>query len=68
MTQIKPDNILKGPFCRKKSELFAVTAIGETQIRIEAVGLETQRFYNPILSAEDIKAVEILEEKPLRFG
>lgn len=68
VTQIKPDNILKGPFWPEEVRVISATAIGETQIRIEAVGLETQRFYNPILSAEDIKAVEILEEKPFTFS
>jgi hypothetical protein len=68
MTQVKPGNILKGPFWPEEVRVISVTVIGETQIKIEAVGLKTQRFYNPIFSAEDIQAIEILEEKPFTFS
>ncbi len=63
MTQIQPGNILKGPFWPEKVRVISARTISSTQIRIEAVGLETQHFYNPILSEEDIKAIEILEEE-----
>ncbi|MGH7799462.1 MAG: helicase-related protein [Thermodesulfobacteriota bacterium] len=67
MTKIKPENILRGSFWPEKVKVISVKSIGENQIKIEAVGLETQRFYNPILSLEDIKTVEVIEEKPFQF-
>jgi len=66
--QIQQGNILKGPFWPEKVRVSSVKNIGKNQLRIEAVGLETQRFYNPVLSEEDIKAIEIQEEKPFLFS
>jgi len=68
MTQIQPGNILEGAFWPEKVRVISARTISSTQIRIEAVGIETQHFYNPILSEEDIKAIEILEEKPFLFS
>jgi superfamily II DNA or RNA helicase len=65
--QIKPESILKGPFWPEKVRVISVKRISENQIKIEAVGLETQRFYNPILSIEEINKIEIIEEKPFQF-
>jgi hypothetical protein len=65
--QIQQGNILKGPFWPENVRVISVKTIGENQIRIEAVGLETQRFYNPILSLEDIKFIEVIEERPFQF-
>lgn len=67
MNQIKPDNILRGSFWPEKVRVISVKPIGEGQIKIEAVGLETRAFYNPILSNEDIKTIEVIEEKPFQF-
>ena len=66
--QIQHGNILKGPFWPEKVRVIGVKPIGEGQIKIEAVGLETQRFYNPILSNEDIITIEIIEERPFQFS
>jgi len=68
VTQIKPGNILKGPFWPEEVRVISAATIGETQIKIEAVGLKTQAFYNPIFSAEDVQAIEVLEEKPFTFS
>jgi len=66
--QIQQGNILKSPFWPEKVRVISAKTIGKNQIRIEAVGLETQHFYNPILSEEDIKTIEILKEKPFLFS
>lgn len=68
MREIQPDNVLKGPFWPEKVRVISAKSIGKSQIRIEAVGLETNRFYNPVLAEDDIKAIEILEEKPFLFS
>lgn len=64
--QIKLESILKSPFWPEKLRANSVKTISENQIKIEAVGLETERFYNPILSIEEINKIEIIEEKPLK--
>jgi len=64
---IQQGNILKGSFWPENVRVISVKTIGENQIRIEAVGVDTQRFYNPILSREDIKSISIIEEKALQF-
>jgi len=68
MIQIYPDNILQGSFWPEKVRVISVKHIGESQIKIEAVGLETRVFYNPILSEEDVRTIEIIEEKPFQFS
>lgn len=65
--QIQKDNILKGSFWPEKVRVISVKDIGQNQVRIEAVGLETQRYYNPILSEDDLKSIEIIEERPFQF-
>jgi superfamily II DNA or RNA helicase len=65
--QIQPGNILKGSFFPEKVRVISVKPIGENQARIEAVGLDTQRFYNPVLPLQDLKNLEVLEEKPFQF-
>ncbi len=64
---LQPGNILKGPFWPENVRIISTRVIGENQIKIEAVGVETKRFYNPILSLEDIKSITIIEEKALQF-
>ncbi|MBI4641339.1 MAG: hypothetical protein HY731_11625 [Candidatus Tectomicrobia bacterium] len=49
MTKIQPGNVLRGSFWPEKVRVILVKSIGESQIKIEAVGVTTERFYNPIL-------------------
>lgn len=67
MMQSQQGDILKSPFWPEKVKVISIKTIGENQIKIEAVGVETQRFYNPILSEDDIKNIEIIEEKEFKF-
>lgn len=66
--QIQGGNILKSSFWPEEVRVLSAKIIGKSQIKVEAVGLETHRFYNPILSEADIKSIEILEEKPILFS
>lgn len=68
MINILQGNILQGPFWQEKVRVISVKHIGDNQVKIEAVGLETQRFYNPILSDKDIKLINVSEEKPYQFN
>lgn len=66
--QIQQGNILKSSFWPEKVRVISVKTIGENQVKIEAVGLQTQRFYNPILPTSDIETIEIIEDKPFQFS
>ncbi|MDI6895762.1 helicase-related protein [Methanocella conradii] len=66
MVQIQQGNILKSSFWPEKVRVISVKNIGE-RIKIEAVGLETRTFYDPILSLDDVKNIEVIEEKPFKF-
>ena len=38
MNQIHPDSILKGPFSPGKVRVISVKLIGDSQVKIEAIG------------------------------
>ncbi|MCX7950149.1 MAG: SNF2-related protein, partial [Treponemataceae bacterium] len=64
---ILPDQILEGPFWPEPVRVISVKFIGENQVRIEAVGTQTQRYYNPILTSDDLKSIRIQGERVLKF-
>jgi len=66
--QFNQNDILESPFWPERVRVISVKDIGKNQIKIEAVGLKTQRFYNPVLSEEDARLVKILEERPFAFS
>ena len=68
MRQMQQGSILKGSFWPEKVRVISAKSIGKDQLRIEAVGLETHRFYNPVLSEQDLNGIEIIEEKPFLFS
>jgi len=68
MLQIEPGNILKGPFWPEEVKVISVAQIGENQLKIEAVGLKTNSFYNPIFSVKDIEEIKILKSKSFNFS
>jgi len=66
--QIQEGNILKGPFWPEKVRVIYAKNSDNNQLITGAVGLETHRFYNRVLSEKDIKDIEIQEEKPFNFS
>lgn len=67
MNQIKQGHILEGPFWPEKVRVVSVKTMGE-KVLIEAVGVETRQFYNPILSMEELRRIRVVEEKPFSFS
>jgi len=67
MIKIPPDSILKGPFWPERVRVISVRTIGENQTKIEAVGLETNKFYNPILTASDLEKIQITSQQAYSF-
>ncbi len=68
MTQIQENNILEGPFWPEKVRVISAKTLSESQIKIEAVGLTTNGFYDSILSEEDIKSIAILQQEQASFS
>lgn len=68
MKNIQKDNILISPFCQEKVKVISCEDISKTQVKIYAVGIETQKFYSFIFNEEDIKNIEIFEEKKYDFS
>ncbi len=66
--QIREGNILKSPFWPEKVRVISVKTIGDSKVKIEAVGLERNQFYTSILSQDELKSVEIMEEKKFSFS
>jgi superfamily II DNA or RNA helicase len=64
---IQPEDIIRGPFCRETVRVISVKPIGNSQLRIEAVGLQTNRFYNPILPLMDLDKIEFVGEGSFTF-
>ena len=62
------NDILESPFWPEKVRVISVKDIGKNHIKIEAVGLKTQRFYDSLFSEEDIRLINILEERPFAFS
>jgi SNF2 family DNA or RNA helicase len=67
MAEISEGSILKGPFWPERVRVLSAKTIGKHQLRIEAVGVNTNRFYNLVFSEEDIRKIEIQHEKPFTF-
>jgi superfamily II DNA or RNA helicase len=65
---IRPEDILKGPFWPEMVRVISVKPIGNNQTRIEAVGTTTHRFYNPILAPQDLGLIEVVSESGFTFS
>lgn len=65
--EINQGDILKSSFWPEKVRVLSSKSIGPDQLRIEAAGQETSRFYNPILSDIDLQEVEIIQDNELCF-
>lgn len=66
--EIFPDSILKGPFWPEKIRVIATRKIGDNKVKIEGVGLETNGFYDPILTQKELEKIEITESRRFSFA
>ncbi|MFQ6129128.1 MAG: DEAD/DEAH box helicase, partial [Thermoplasmata archaeon] len=64
---MKPGDILEGPFWPEKVKVISAKSIGKNQVRIEAVGVGSHKFYNPVLSEEDMNEIRIAEGMSFDF-
>lgn len=68
MKAIQPGDLLIGPFWPERVKVITVHKIGDNQVKIAAVGIDTKNFYDPILSAGDIEGIDISGEKLYDFA
>ncbi len=66
--EVRPEDVLKGPFWPETVRVISVRPIGRNQTRIEAVGTRTHKFYNPILTKVDLEQVEVVSESGFTFS
>ena len=63
---IKENSIVRGPFFPEPVRIISIKTYGNTR-RIEAVGVNTHTFYNPLLSPEEEALLEICESYVMDF-
>jgi len=68
MQNITYGTFLKGNFWPEKIKVLFVKDFGNGQMKIEAVGVETETYYNRILSQDDLDKIEIYKEEPYDFS
>lgn len=66
--EISVGSILHGDFWNENVRVISLKQIGENQIKIESVGVKTQRFYNPIVSKEDFNNIVVLKDDSIGFS
>jgi len=62
------DSILIGPFWKERVRVISCRLLSEGMIKLEAVGVDTNNFYDPVLSEADISLIEVVEEGALQFS
>mgnify|MGYP005840679579 CR=1 FL=1 len=66
--EIQHGTVLEGPFFKERVRVLSSSIIGEERLRIEAVGLKTNTFYNPILAIDDLEKLKVVVEGALSFS
>lgn len=65
---IQTGQILTAPFWPECVRVISSQSIGSDKFKIEAVGVQTKRFYDPILSRGELEKVEISEGHLIDFS
>ena len=59
--ELAPNTVLTGPFWNEPVRVLTVCDLGNGRVKIEAVGLQSQRFYPQILRPKELAQVQIGE-------
>jgi superfamily II DNA or RNA helicase len=62
------DTILDGPYWKEKVRVITSRQISDDMIKLEAVGVETDKYYSQIISGRDLDKIKIEEETDLKFS
>lgn len=68
MVNFKSEDVISSPLFPEQVKVIAVKYIGDTMVKIEAVGVNTQRYYAPVLMAEELKTIKKAVEYDLEFA
>ena len=61
------DSILKGPFWPEPVRVISSRLIDDNLIKLDAVGIDTQKFYSQVINDDDFSKISIEEENDLKF-
>ena len=62
VAQIKANTILKGPLFPEPVQVIVTVPMGDA-IKVIAKGLRTSHVYEPVLNAEQLRQLEVSQEK-----
>ncbi len=68
MGQIQINSIIRGPFWQEDLRVKSIKTLNHNYCKIEAIGTKTSKYYNPILSPEDLNQIEIVKEDTISFS
>jgi len=57
--ELVPNAVLRGPFWSEPVRLLTVRLLSEGRVKVETVGLHSQRYAAQILGPEDLAQVEV---------
>ncbi|MDN5348387.1 MAG: hypothetical protein PWP65_1952, partial [Clostridia bacterium] len=64
---LEAGDIVSGPIFPEPVKVVAVRSIGPTMIKIEAVGVNSKKYYDPVLSPAELAAITKSSEHRLEF-
>lgn len=62
------DSIITGPFWNEKVRVITSRQISEDMVKLDAVGVETGKYYPQVISGKDLDKIKIEEETDLKFS
>lgn len=62
------DSILTGPFWNEKVRVISSRQISDDMVKLDAVGIETGKFYQQVIRGRDLDLINIEEETDLKFS
>jgi len=62
------ETILTGPFWPEKVRVITSRQISEDMVKLDAVGVETGKYYPQVISGNDLDKIKIEEETDLKFS
>ncbi|NVM56067.1 MAG: helicase, partial [Candidatus Helarchaeota archaeon] len=68
LEQLKKDTVLEGPFWREHVRVISSKTVGGLRIKLEVVGVNSERYYHQILSEEDLKKLKVAKESKIDFS
>ncbi|MBZ4681885.1 DUF3883 domain-containing protein [Thermodesulfobacterium sp.] len=68
MKSIQIDSIIRGPFWQEDLRVKSFIPFNENYFKLEAIGVKTRQYYDPILSCEDLEKIQVVKEESFSFS